>query len=232
MIIQNIPVEVERKFIRTMRLSVRADGRVHLSVPFFVTAAHAEAFVRSKWEWVCRTRERVLSRPKEEPYQYISGEEHWLFGARYTLVVEHVTSGTHSVSVEGNELHMRCRPSTSRDSRRALLHAFYRAQLIPVLTQMVNDWTMQLNEADVTWAVRLMRSEWGSCRARKRHLMFNLALACVPENCIEYIVVHELTHLKVQNHGAAFKSLMTQRLSDWKSTRKQLNSYFLKKIFA
>ncbi len=62
--------------------------------------------------------------------------------------------------------------------------------------------------------------------------MFNLALACVPENCIEYVVVHELTHLKVQNHGAAFKSLMTQRLSDWKSTRKQLNSYFLKKIFA
>ena len=67
-----------------------------------------------------------------------------------------------------------------------------------------------------------MKSEWGSCIARKRKLLFNLELARVPKECIEYVVVHELTHLAVQNHGPAFKALMTQRLPQWKERRKQL----------
>ena len=62
----------------------------------------------------------------------------------------------------------------------------------------------------------------GSCAARKRHILFNLELARVPLSCIEYIVVHELTHLAVQNHGPAFKFLMTQRLPQWPQLRKQL----------
>ena len=53
--------------------------------------------------------------------------------------------------------------------------------------------------------------------------MFNLELARVPVECVEYVVVHELTHLAVQNHGPAFQVLMTRRLPDWKKLREQLN---------
>jgi predicted metal-dependent hydrolase len=56
-------------------------------------------------------------------------------------------------------------------------------------------------------------------------MIFNLDLARVPMECIEYIVVHELTHLAVQNHGPAFQALMTQRLPSWKVIRKQLNDF-------
>jgi predicted metal-dependent hydrolase len=103
------------------------------------------------------------------------------------------------------------------------MREWYREQLQEVLSELTGRWLERLGEAPVSWRIRQMRSEWGSCTARKRHLMFNLELARVPMECVEYVVVHELTHLAVQNHGPAFQALMTQRLPNWKMLRKQLN---------
>ena len=222
--IEDIEIEVERKLIRSIRLTVKPpDGRVHLSIPFYLTQREAEAFLLSRWEWICRNRTKILSAPPAKQPEYVSGEEHLLFGRRYILQIEPVRSGANSVRIEGETVIMRCRPNTSFDHRRDLMREWYRAQLQPVLTEMVNRWLVRLGEAPVTWRIRQMRSEWGSCIARKRHLMFNLELARVPMECVEYVVVHELTHLAVQNHGPAFRALMTQRLPNWKILRKQLS---------
>lgn len=223
--IDDIAVEVERKLIRSIRLTVKPpDGRVHLSIPFYLPEREAKAFLLSRWEWICRNRTRILSAPRRKQPDYVSGEEHLLFGRRYTLQIEPVTSGANSVRLEGGTIVMRCRPNASPENRRDLMREWYREQLQPVLTELVNRWLVRLGEAPVTWRIRQMRSEWGSCTARKRHLMFNLELARVPVECVEYVVVHELTHLAVQNHGPAFQALMTQRLPDWKILRKQLNA--------
>ena len=224
--IQNIAVEVERKMIRNMHLSVYPpDGRVHLSMPLFLTEADARSFLLKKWQWICRNRDKVLSQARQTQREYISGESHYLFGTRYMLLVEHITSGANSIDIQGNKLIMRCRPTATRDNRKAQLHEWYRAHLRTMLTNMVDKWTEQLGEAKVEWTIKQMRTEWGSCIARKRHLVFNLDLARVPVDCVEYIVVHELTHLAVQNHGPAFQALMTQRLPNWKTTRQQLNDF-------
>ena len=59
--IQNIAVEVERKPIRNMHLSVYPpDARVHLSMPFFLSESDARSFLLKKWQWICRNREQVL----------------------------------------------------------------------------------------------------------------------------------------------------------------------------
>ena len=224
--IQDIVVEVERKMIRSMRLSVYPpDARVKLSMPFFLTESDARSFLLLKWPWICRSRDKVLNRPRQTPQEYISGEHHYLFGTQYELQVEPITSGANSVTLQDNRLIMRCRPTSTRDTRRALLLEWYRERLRTMLNELVDKWLEQLGEAPVEWTIRRMRTEWGSCMARKRHLVFNLDLARVPVDCIEYIVVHELTHLAVQNHGPAFRALMTQRLPNWQLLRKQLNAF-------
>lgn len=223
-IINGIEIEVERKLIRSIRLSIKPpDARVHLSIPFYLPEREAEAFLLRQWDWICRTREKVLNMPRLGQPEYISGEEHLLFGQRYRLQTEPVTSGPNSVTLLDGVLVMRCRPAATRENRQALLREWYREQLQPVVGMLVEEWRKRLGEAPVTWRIRLMRSEWGSCTARKRHLLFNLDLVRVPVECIEYVVVHELTHLAVQNHGPAFQALMTQRLPNWKNLRKQLN---------
>lgn len=224
--IKDISVEVERKPIRNMHLSVYPpDARVHLSMPFYLSETDARAMILKKWNWICKSREKVLNQPRQMQREYISGESHYLLGQRYMLILEPITSGSNSVELRGNQFIMRCRPNATRDNRRNQLLEWYRVQLRPVLQQYVEKWQQILNEPNVSWRIKQMRTEWGSCSPAKRQLLFNLDLARVPLPCIEYIVVHELTHLRARNHGAAFQSLMTERLPNWKIIRQQLNDF-------
>jgi len=101
-------------------------------------------------------------------------------------------------------------------------------ELIQYLTENVEKWRLKMGEAPVTWTIRNMRSQWGNCRAQSRRLTFNLQLALVP-NCLrDYIIVHELSHLKVQNHGPLFKAREAEFMPDWKERRKQLKEYLNK----
>ena len=75
------------------------------------------------------------------------------------------------------------------------------------------------------FTIRKMKTRWGSCNVRTHHLNFNLALARVPRECLEYVVVHELTHLLEASHNANFWNLMEYYLPGSKRLRKKLNEY-------
>ena len=67
-----------------------------------------------------------------------------------------------------------------------------------------------------------MKSLWGSCQWRKRLITLNAELARVPRELVEYVVVHELTHLQAHDHGPRFRALMDERLPGWKALRRRL----------
>ena len=91
------------------------------------------------------------------------------------------------------------------------------------LGQIHADWCARLGEPGVTWKLRSMKTLWGACHFRKRHVTYSRELARVPEELAEYVVVHELTHLRVPNHGPAFYALMDVRLPGWRALRRALN---------
>ena len=172
-LIDGIPVEVVRKRIRRINLRVRIDGSVQLSVPiWWATLAEGEAFLRSKWDWVLKTRGKTLANPVAP-----------------------------------------LPPLTSDD----------RARLEQLLDSLHTRWTALLGERGTSWKLRRMTSIWGSCHWRKRVITYNLELARAPEELVEYVVVHELTHLAAHNHGPDFQRLMDERLPDWRIRRKLLN---------
>jgi len=71
--------------------------------------------------------------------------------------------------------------------------------------------------------MRAMKTLWGSCHIVRRRITYNTELARVPRELVEYVVVHELTHLKVASHGPKFYRLMDARLPGWKELRRRLN---------
>lgn len=93
---------------------------------------------------------------------------------------------------------------------------------IETLSQLHASWCARLGEAHVTWKLRRMKSIWGSCHWRKRHITYNSELFRYPTELIEYVVVHELVHLQVHNHGPAFQSRMDAWMSDWRLRRRRL----------
>lgn len=224
--IDGLEIEVERKPIKNMHLSVYPpDGRVHLSVPDYLTEGDVRSYVISKWEWIRKQQDEIAAQARQTQREYVSGENHYYFGIRYRLRVSYITSGANSVEVRGDTMTMRVRKDSTVERRAELMTEWYREQLKEYIGPLVERWAEKLVERDVTWQIKSMKTLWGSCNARRRSLLFNLELARVPKECIEYVVVHELTHLKIQNHSKVFEFLLGQQIPNWKSLRKKLNEY-------
>jgi len=78
-----------------------------------------------------------------------------------------------------------------------------------------------------TWRIRKMKTRWGSCNVKTKKIWFNLYLAQTSKRCLEYIILHELLHLKVANHGKEFKDNMDKYMPDWRVVRKELNQFII-----
>ncbi|MGI5881083.1 MAG: M48 family metallopeptidase [Syntrophomonadaceae bacterium] len=224
--IDGLEVQVERKPIKNMHLAVYPpDGHVHLSLPDYLSDADARSYIISKWEWIRKQQNDIAAQARQTVREYVSGESHYFFGSRYRLKVEYITSGANSIEVHGDTMTMKVRRDSSRERRAELMAEWYRENLKEYLSLLMDKWTAKLDEGDVTWQVKQMKTQWGSCGTKRRTLLFNLELARAPKECIEYVVVHELTHLKVQNHSKVFEALLTQRLPNWRNRRKELNEF-------
>lgn len=222
MTIDGIHIEVEYKPIKNTHLAVYPpDGHVHVSAPDYLDDNDIRSYVVSKWSWVLKQREAIAAMPRQTERHYVSGENHYLFGTRYRLRVED-TPGASEITTHANvmlmKLHRNANPHT-------LMQEYYRTLLKDVLAELLDKWTAELAISNYTWQVKTMKTQWGSCTKKSRSLLFNLELARVPKECIEYVVVHELTHLDVPNHNRLFETLMSQRLPHWRDRRQQLNDF-------
>ncbi len=113
-------------------------------------------------------------------------------------------------------------PEMSEAERKELVKR-YREFLRPKLEEYLAFWGRQTGLHPEKWQMRDMKTRWGSCNPRTKKLWFSVGLAEKPDECIEYVVLHELAHLKIANHGADFKAFLSQSMPDWRERQKQLN---------
>ncbi|MCI1722856.1 MAG: M48 family metallopeptidase [Lachnospiraceae bacterium] len=73
------------------------------------------------------------------------------------------------------------------------------------------------------WRIRSMKTRWGSCSRRTGIISINLQLVLLDDETLKYILIHELTHFWVANHGVYFKNRMDRYFPQWKTVRKKLN---------
>jgi hypothetical protein len=74
------------------------------------------------------------------------------------------------------------------------------------------------------WGIKKMKTKWGACNIEAGRVWLNLELAKKPPQCLEYIIVHELTHLPERDHNDRFSAIMTKHLPHWQTCRDKLNS--------
>ena len=90
------------------------------------------------------------------------------------------------------------------------------------ITFYAQKWEPVMGVHCVRWTIRDMTSRWGSCSVQKHTIRINLQLANKPEECLEYVIVHELTHLLEPSHNKRFHAYMKQFLPDYKEWEKKL----------
>jgi len=213
--------------VRMMRLRVMPpDGRVQATVPYHAARFEVLAFLNDRSDWMHQAVTRVQSRPALPFYAYVSGEHHYLFGQTYLLQVDESDSGCRpSVTLHQQTITLHVPPHTSSAHRKSLLSAFYKERLTIVLQVYMNDYQARLQCPSIPFRVYRRKSVWGTFHVASRSIIFNLSLALVPLDCIQYVVLHELTHQYVTAHNTAFYNRMTALMPDWRQRRKALQQF-------
>ena len=227
MTIAGIQIEVERKKIKHTHLAVYPpDARVHVSAPEDLPDRDLRSFLASKIGWIRDQRKVVLAQPRQTRRQYVSGESVYCLGRRYKLsVVVEDRYATERVTWGGNKLSLYVREGASRDHKEKIVESWQKSMLNECLAGKMKAWCRKLKTVLPEVEIRKMKTRWASCVQKRGKIVFNAALGRVPVRCIEYVVVHELTHFDVSNHSEAFVKLMDGRLPRWRVLRKELNDF-------
>lgn len=222
--VSGIPVQVVRKGIKNLHLAVYPpDGHVRVAVPEHVTDDNVRLAVISKLSWIKKQQQVFHDQPRQSERQYISGECHYFFGKAYRLELIEGDGRPEIRLLKSGRLKLFVRPEASVANKEKLLHAWYREQLKVLVTELLEKWQPIVGKQAHECGIRKMKTKWGSCNTEQGRIWLNLELAKKPKECVEYILVHELTHLHERHHNERFKRLLESYLPNWQSRQKLLN---------
>lgn len=196
---------------RRMRLRVHTDGRVEVVLPRRAPAAGVEDFVRQSAAWIHKTRARFAAAAPSVPA--ISGDGTWFRGRRVPVVHLPGAAATYRIHWTGERIEVT--GDGSRERVQELMEAWFRQAARTVLRARV----LALNaETAYPWKrirVADQATRWGSCSTRGT-LSFSWRLLMAPPEVLDYVVIHELAHLREMNHSPRFWALVEARCPDYK----------------
>lgn len=221
--IRGIDIDVVYKDIKNLHIGVYPPlGRVRVAAPNRLDDDQVRLAVIQRLPWIKRQRDKLRSAERQSEREMVTGESHYVWGVRRRLKVVERPGRAHS-EIDGERLVLYVPADTSAEKRRDYLDKWYRDQLRQAIPDLISKWEQALDVTVPKWTIRRMKTKWGSCNRETRHIWFNAELAKKHPDCLEYIVVHEMTHYFERNHGERFTSLMDQYLPDWRRRREQLN---------
>ena len=210
-------IEVTYKDVKYLRLRVLPpEGRVAVSVPFYVPEEMVREFVEARTPWIHTAQQQVrMAQPVVEPL--VDGGRARLWGRWHELRV--IDADRAAAHLDGDTIVLEGRDT---QSLARALEQLYRAELAAVIPALFEEWEPRIVKKASVVKLRRMTSRWGSCNTRTAAITLNVALAEHRPDLLEYVVVHELVHLWHRDHGAGFYALMDLRLPDWRSRRTAL----------
>ncbi len=216
----NVRCVVRYGSLRRTRILIRImrhDVVEVLLPPGLPLSAAAEAVLRRR-NWIVEHLNRLSRNPAPPGATYCSGEDHLYLGRPHRLEILPSTARQGVRRSEGR-LVIHCRDTDPKQIRKLLI-AWLRARAEEVFAERLAVLTEGIPwlTAVPCWRVRTMRRRWGSCTADGR-ITLNTRLVQTDPRCIDYVLLHEIAHLRELNHGPRFRALLKSLLPDWKDAR-------------
>jgi hypothetical protein len=223
---RRIPYRLHRTDRKNLRVVVSPELAVDIFAPETADDEEIHGAIKQKAPWIAKTLDHLAAfHPLPAPRRYLSGETIIYLGRQYRLKVEN--GGRQPVKLLGRYLWVRVEDRTDTRSVEEAVAAWYRKRAHETLSRYVQRCYRTaarhgVAKPDVT--IRFMKRRWGSCSPSGR-IMLNVNLVKVPVHCIEYVIMHELCHLKNHNHSRAFYSLLTRCMPDWRQRKETLDRF-------
>lgn len=221
--ISDITVEVEKKDIKNVYLRVYPpDGRVQLSSPKRIPRESLRQFVISKEDWIRKKIKKIHSQARKPRLRFVSGETHYVQGRRYSLNMIEVNKTPRVLIRDDEYLDLYIRPGSDLSKREKVLREWYRELLKDQIPGLIAKWERELGVSVSEWGVKKMKTRWGTCNIKARRIWLNLELAKRSGRLLDYVVLHEIVHLKERYHNNRFRSFLSKHMPDWKDREQEL----------
>lgn len=219
----SIRVDVVRKNIKNLHLGVYPPtGKVRIAAPEWMELDTIRLFAINKLGWIRQQQKKLLAQERETPREYLERESHYVWGRRYLLQIVEVEARP-SIRLTHKHLRLQVRPGTDVKKREVLLADWYRGNLKVAVPGLLAKWEPIIGARAERFYVQHMKTKWGSCNPAARNIRLNTELAKKPPECLEYILVHELVHLREPTHNDKFIALMNKLMPHWRDCRDILN---------
>lgn len=208
----------------SIAIHVESDGRVLVDAPVSAPINRIRQALMRRIAWISRQRAALAQHPRPAaPREYVSGETWHYLGRRYLLKVIRGPVPSR-VRLYGGYLEVVVDAGATAAHVRERLEAWYRQRAHEVLSQRMSAVSSELRwvHAPPPMVLRRMRRQWGSCSAAGR-ITLNTELIRAPRSCIDYVILHELCHLKAHDHSKAFYRLLDAHAPGWRRTKARLD---------
>jgi predicted metal-dependent hydrolase len=200
---------------KTIALIIERDGTLTVRAPMRATYAMIEVFIQQKADWIMRTREKLNTIEPIPARRYIDGEAFLFLGSSFDL--ELVKSQRPSLKFDnGFTLSQNARQKGGQ-----YFIKWYKERAYEIISERVQEYAQRYNFIPKKVKISSARTRWGSCSADGT-LNFTWRLVMAPLDVIDYVVVHELSHLRVKNHSSKFWKVVESISPEYKKHRKWL----------
>ncbi len=224
---QVIPYTIKPDPKRHSRIAIHVepDGSVVVDAPPEFDLSSIHTAVQKRARWVSGHVGEALTRfAHVRSREYVSGEQIMYLGRRYVLKVILTDQKPQSVRLKGNRLEVETK-SGDTDDIKGCVRAWYRVKARDYFAKKIAEASDRLPWITEVPPFRLvdMSRQWGSC-SPEGQVILNPHLIKAPRDCIEYVVLHELAHLKHHDHGSEFWQLIDTHQPTWKKAKAELDA--------
>ena len=219
----NYTLKRSRKRRKTLSLQISRAAEIVVSAPYFTPVREINRFVQEKQNWIDKiiqkqTRARLLN----EKRKYISGELFQYLGEDFPLEVFFEPSERAGLFFWNKRFYLNA--PEDREIKKHFFFLWYKKKAFEYISGRVDFYCHKLKLTARGIRITSARKRWGSCSA-DNNLTFSFRLIMAPPEVIDYVILHEIMHIKEKSHAARFWKLIEEIMPGYKTHRRWLKEY-------
>jgi len=208
---------------KTLEIAVLPDCSVVIKSPFNADISLIEQKIHKRARWILKQiRFFQQFQPRTPERRYVNGETHLYLGKQYRLKISRAQ--TNMIKLARGFFIINCKKEPNPELIKQLMDEWYLGKALHHFNESLNRCWKNFQEFDIpkpSISMKRMKKRWGSL-SEKGKMTLNSELIKAPRECIDYVVTHELCHIKHKNHSAEFYNLLYSIIPDWKTIKQKL----------
>lgn len=218
-----IPFKVIFAARKTMEIAVYPDASITIKAPDETNEKIIETRIIKRARWIIKQIEYFRQfQPRTPLRNYIGGETHFYLGRQYRLKI--LNRKNTNVKLKGSFFYLAVPDVKDRQYVKRLLGEWYKDHALSIFNRRLEICYKTAKTLKVVYPeikLRSMSKRWGSC-SKSGYILLNTDLVRASTYCIDYVIMHELCHLKEHTHNSKYYKLLSKYMPDWKRRKERL----------